>query len=235
MDVAYRMCPETDYRGMVGDAKRAIAWLKTHASEYGLDPARIVISGGSAGGHLALLAAYTADLPDLTPPELRGQDLSVRAVVAYYGPSDFKYYEPRWLRKAAPLIFEGAIVPPAPGASLRERRAYARLQWRRLGNLPYDMFGGYPQDVPDAYRQASPRTYVGPDCPPTLLIHGAHDMLVPVAGTRALAAALRAAGVPVDYLELPATEHAFDLAFLRLSPPGQRALWEVERFLALVM
>jgi acetyl esterase/lipase len=89
--------------------------------------------------------------------------------------------------------------------------------------------------VPEAYRQASPRTHVGPHCPPTLLVHGSKDMLVPIEATRALASALRDAGVPVDFLELPATEHAFDLAFLRLSPPGQRALYEVERFLALVV
>ena len=60
MDVAYRMCPETDLRGMLADAWAAVAWLKSHAREYGIDPHKVVLSGTSAGGHVALLAAYAA-------------------------------------------------------------------------------------------------------------------------------------------------------------------------------
>ena len=42
MDVAYRLCPEVDIYGMVGDVKRAIAWMKTNASRYGVNPEKIV-------------------------------------------------------------------------------------------------------------------------------------------------------------------------------------------------
>ena len=59
MDVAYRLYPETDMLGMVGDAKRAIAWMKAQGPAYGVNPERVVVAGGSAGGYLALLAAYT--------------------------------------------------------------------------------------------------------------------------------------------------------------------------------
>jgi acetyl esterase/lipase len=45
MDVAYRLYPETDIAGMVGDAKRAVAWLKANAAEYSVDPDRIVLGG----------------------------------------------------------------------------------------------------------------------------------------------------------------------------------------------
>jgi len=41
MDVAYRLCPEVDIYGMPSDVKRAIAWMKCHAGEYGVDPSRI--------------------------------------------------------------------------------------------------------------------------------------------------------------------------------------------------
>jgi acetyl esterase/lipase len=78
MAVAYRLYPETDIAGMVGDAKRAAAWLKTNAAEYGVDPDRIVIGGGSAGGHVALLAAYTLGHPDVTPADVHNTDTSVR-------------------------------------------------------------------------------------------------------------------------------------------------------------
>ncbi len=90
MDVAYRLWPETDLYGMVGDVKRAIVWLKAHAAEYGVNPERIVVSGGSAGGHLALLAAYTPYLPAFTPDDVRGADVSVRAVVSFYGAVDMR-------------------------------------------------------------------------------------------------------------------------------------------------
>jgi acetyl esterase/lipase len=239
MDVAYRMCPETDFRGMAGDAKRAIAWLKEHAGEHGVDPQRIVLSGGSAGGHLALLAAYSATEEALRPADLAGRDLSVRAVFAYYPPSDLlamdEFYGWQGRKTETLATLEGPLVPPGPGATIRQRQEFVRLQARRLSQLPQHMFGGYPQDVPDAYRLASPSSHVGPHCPPTLLIHGSHDVLVPVAATRALAQSLRNAGVLIDYLELPATEHAFDLLVPRFSPPAQAALYEVERFLALMI
>ena len=92
MDVAYRLCPETEWRGMLGDVKRAVAWLRINAAEYGVDPARIVLGGGSAGGHLALLAAYTADDAALTPVDVMGMDLAVRGVVSWYGPPDMRFY-----------------------------------------------------------------------------------------------------------------------------------------------
>ena len=90
MDVAYRLCPEVDIYGMIGDVKRAVAWMKANAARYQVNPERIVLGGGSAGGHLALLAAYAPHHPLLTPPDVQGCDLSVRAVVSYYGPTDLR-------------------------------------------------------------------------------------------------------------------------------------------------
>jgi len=92
MDVAYRLCPEVDAYGMLGDVKRAIAWMKENAEKYDVDPRRVVTGGGSAGGHLALLAAYAPDHPELTPDDVKDADLSVSAVVSYYGPVDMRAY-----------------------------------------------------------------------------------------------------------------------------------------------
>ena len=72
MDVAYRLCPEVDLWEMVGDVKRAIGWMKANAGQYGVDPGKIVLAGGSAGAHLALLAAYTARDPQYLPGDLQG-------------------------------------------------------------------------------------------------------------------------------------------------------------------
>ena len=71
-------------------------------------------------------------------------------------------------------------------------------------------------------------------CPPTLLLHGSHDRVIPVEHARELYEALCRAAVQVAYLELPWVEHAFDLAGPRISPSTQAALYDVERFLALM-
>ena len=94
MDVAYRLAPETDMMGMLNDVKRAITWMKESAGAYGINPNRIVVGGGSAGGHLALLAAYTANNQQFTPKELEGKDISVCGVISLYGPTDLEamYY-----------------------------------------------------------------------------------------------------------------------------------------------
>ena len=80
----------------------------------------------------------------------------------------------------------------------------------------------------------SPITHVGPHCPPTLLIQGSHDHITSLDDVRALYYSLETTGVPVVYAELPYVEHAFDLVAPRTSPAAQAALYDVERFLALM-
>jgi acetyl esterase/lipase len=94
------------------------------------------------------------------------------------------------------------------------------------------LFGCAP--TPAQYREASPVAYTGPHCPPTLLLQGAHDAIVPPYATRSLAERLRAAGVPVVLVEYPETEHAFDLILPKLSPSSQAAMYETERFLGVL-
>ena len=87
-DINYRLVDDTDIFGMVADVKRAIIWLKDHTATYGVNPDRIVVAGASAGGNLALLAAYTPGHPLTTPDEVVA-DTSVRAAVSFYGVHDW--------------------------------------------------------------------------------------------------------------------------------------------------
>jgi acetyl esterase/lipase len=112
-----------------------------------------------------------------------------------------------------------------------ERELYEFLQTE---NVIDEIMGGTPGDVPHRYRQLSPIEHVHPDCPPTLLIHGEHDSLVPAASARAFYRRLRAAGVPAAYLELPQTDHGFDLILSPFSPAMQASIYALERFLALL-
>ncbi|MGD8473042.1 MAG: alpha/beta hydrolase, partial [Anaerolineae bacterium] len=81
LDIDYTLCPEGDIPTMIAEVKEAVLWIKAHSRQYSLDQERVVLMGGSAGAHLALLAAYTAGHPSL--PALSGDgDTSVRGVVA---------------------------------------------------------------------------------------------------------------------------------------------------------
>jgi acetyl esterase/lipase len=79
MDVSYRLAPEANLPGMVGDVKRSVAWMKANSARYGVNPERVVAGGASAGGQIAMLAAYSPGLAEFTPPELTGADTSVHA------------------------------------------------------------------------------------------------------------------------------------------------------------
>jgi acetyl esterase/lipase len=224
MDVAYRLCPEVDIYSMVGDAKRAIAWMKANASRYGVNPEKIVLGGASAGGHLALLAGYTPQHPELTPEDLKSADLSVCGVISYYGFTDLlDLYQRTNLQEKVGL-------PPVPiGTNLA-----AAERMRLFGRLDI-LLGGWPQDAPHMYPLASPTAHVHPGCPPTLLIQGRQDTFVPVDATCAHYTRLVESGVPAINVVFPWTDHAFDLIVPQVSPPAQSALYDVDRFLALLL
>lgn len=95
--------------------------------------------------------------------------------------------------------------------------------------------GGTPGEWPELHRQVSPITHVGPNTPPTLQIAGEHDVYVSEAQAGPeLHRSLQAAGVPSVYVELPQTDHAFDVFFPEISPAAQSAIYDVDRFLALM-
>lgn len=84
---SYRLSPLATFPDHLVDVKRAIAWVRDHADDLGVDPDYVAISGGSAGGHLAALAALTPDREDLQPG-FEDADTSVQACVPIYGVYD---------------------------------------------------------------------------------------------------------------------------------------------------
>jgi acetyl esterase/lipase len=230
VDIAYRLAPETDLFGMIGDVKRAILWLKANAAQYHVNPDRIVLAGGSAGAHLALLAAYSGQHPALTPADLSG-DLSLRGVISYYGPVDIRsifangkriYEQNRSLLNGLERVYKSAgWIDAEDGLATPDLM---------LTNL----VGYLPDERPDLYDLVSPLCHVSPDCPPTLLFQGGADWLVPAVEARSLYHALTGAGVQTVYVEMPHTDHGFDLFQPAYSPAAQSAMYDVERFLALL-
>ena len=225
-DVAYTLAPKADLFGMIADVKHAIEWMKSHAHEMGIDPNRIVLMGGSAGGHLALLAGYTPNHPRLDPEDVTG-DTSVCAVVSYYGPPDLTAQYDRFNE-----------LPGLTGKTKFERAFMAYLE-ARFGFKPLpvhqllpEFLGGTPSQIPDLYALGSASNHIGQDCPPTLLLQGAHDFSGAAPEVWKLYSALGQAGQAAFWLELPDTEHGFDLYKPKWSPAAQAATYITERFLA---
>ncbi len=84
----YRLSPRATWPDHLIDVKRALAWIREHIEEYGGDPSLVVVTGGSAGGHLAAMVALTENDPRYQPG-FEQVDTSVAACVPFYGVYDF--------------------------------------------------------------------------------------------------------------------------------------------------
>jgi acetyl esterase/lipase len=170
------------------------------------------------------LAGYAPQHLELTPEDLRSADLSVSGVISYYGFTDLlDLYQRSNMQQKVGL----PLVPIGTDLDAAERR-------RLFGRLDI-LLGGWPQDTPHMYQLASPTAHVHPGSPPTLLIQGKQDCFVPVGATCAHHTRLVESGVPAINVVYPWTDHAFDLLLPQISPTAQSALYDVDRFLALLL
>jgi acetyl esterase/lipase len=170
------------------------------------------------------LAGYAPQHPALTPDDLKSVDLSVCGIISYYGPADLLVAYDSF------AVAQFAGQPPVP---IGNDTGYKKKKGD-AGRTDI-LLGGHPQDIPDLYQLASPITHIRPGCPPTLLIQGEEDFLVPVDATLEFYTKLVAAGVPAINVVIPWTDHAFDLVLPQINPAAQSALYDVDRFLALLL
>lgn len=87
--ISYRLAPMHQFPAAVHDTKAAVRWLRANATKHDIDPARIGVTGGSAGGHLAQFLGVTAGVKDFEGTDNPGFSSAVTCVVNVYGPSDF--------------------------------------------------------------------------------------------------------------------------------------------------
>jgi acetyl esterase/lipase len=186
----YRVADQAPYPAAVDDARNAIQWLKDHAKTYKIDPDRIALLGGSAGGHLVELIGYAANTPTKKHPN--GPGPKVKAIVAFYGWSD---------------LTDPAVRDP---------------YWNEA------FLGKKYADAPELYKEASPITHVSKQSPPTILLQGTIDAVVPLSQSVKLANALDANNVPYIYAPFEGQFHAFDY----FKDTTERSLYFIEKFLA---
>lgn len=180
--INYRLAPRDPFPAQIIDVKKAIAWVREHIAEYGGNPDYIAITGGSAGGHLAALAAVTPNDPAYQPG-FEDADTSVAVAIPHYGVYDFA--GSTGLRSAE-LMRDGFLAPRV-----------IKKRW---------------SEAPEVFEAGSPLLRVGPDAPDFFVLHGAHDSLVSVEQARLFVEELRrVSGATVVYAELPGAQHAFDI------------------------
>ena len=184
-DATYRLGPQSRGPDWIVDVLRAIAWVRAHAGEYGGDPRRIALTGGSAGGHLTALAALAHDDPAFKPG-FETADCSVAAAVPLYGRYDFLDRNRRLGRNHDAVIekYMSKKVMPGPPASYR-------ALWHAVSPI-------------DRIRQ---------DVPPMLILHGTGDTMLPWQDARDFAEALKTkTEAPVRFVALPGLQHGWDMA-----------------------
>ena len=178
----YRLAPKHPFPAQIVDVKRAIAWTRENIASYGGDPDYLVVTGGSAGGHLAALAALTPD-ESTYQPGFEGADTSVAGCVPFYGVYDL-----------------AGITGDRPAEELRD--AFL-APW---------VFKKDPVEDRDDFVRASPIAHVSPDAPDFFVLHGSNDSLVDVRQARAFVEKLKQESkATVTYAEFPGTQHAFEV------------------------
>lgn len=179
----YRLSPGATWPDQLIDVKAAVAWLREHADEWNVDPDFIAISGGSAGGHIAAMAALTPGDASMQPG-FENSDTSIQAAVTFYGVHDttnrLGVHSPEFLTKLVGRHVLKAFPDTEPerfsAASPRTHVGKASQPWLILqGDADTMTPAAEARDFADALRESSDH--------------------------------------PVVYAEFPGAQHAFDIYY----------------------
>jgi acetyl esterase/lipase len=179
--IDYRLAPGTTYPHSFGDCLDAIDWCVENADELGVDASRIGLWGDSAGGHLVLLVATSQTRADFAGPRLRHAGDSLRACTAWYPPTDLETLH--------------GIASRHEGQGVATVRAFVGVD---------------PEDDPARWREASPLHQLHDRVPPTLVLQGTRDVLVPHTQATAYAERAREVGGHCELHIVEGGVHGFE-------------------------
>jgi acetyl esterase/lipase len=163
----------------VEDCKDAARFLMVNAETYHLDPERIGVWGGSAGGHLALMTGLADN-------------------AAFEGDENLAEYDPQFL----------CIASYYPATTFLEPELLKGSNFERPQRM-IPMIGGLAADYPDRAALLSPTKHLRADSPPILLLHGDQDSVLPVALSEHFSALAEEIGADVEFVVVKEGEHSF--------------------------
>lgn len=120
--IEYRLSQEAKYPAQIQDCKAAIRFLRANAKKYGIDPNRIGVWGGSAGGHLVALLGTTGGIKALEGTDNPGYSSRVQAVCDLFGPTDFSESGIKGYKPEVVAMIDGLL-----GGPVKEHRGLARM------------------------------------------------------------------------------------------------------------
>jgi acetyl esterase/lipase len=179
--ISYRLSPKATFPDHIVDVKRAVAWVKENISEYGGDPDFVVLTGGSAGGHLCALAALSAG-DHAFQPGFEEADTSVQAAVPLYGIYDLRDWDGRGGPAYQLRFVEKTLLKVSPAGDPELWRRASPISWVGPGAPPMMVVHGTNDSL--------------------VPVDGARRMAD---------ALRRVSAQPVVYAELPFAQHAFDI------------------------
>src|SRR5262245_61510534 len=184
---------------ILDDMHRAVRYIRSRADEFHIDPQRLGITGGSAGGHLSLMQGTAGKEGDpKAADEIDRASSRVQAVACFFPPTDFlNYGQPR-----ENALGRGVLKDFAAPFAFQEQDA-------KRGR-----FGSFVPITDEARileigRQISPINHVTADDPPALIIHGDKDVLVPIQQAEIIVEKFKSAGVPAELVVKAGAGHGW--------------------------
>ena len=184
--IDYRLSSEAPFPAALQDVKAAIRFLRSNAEQYGIDPKRVYLWGGSAGAELAVLAATTCGVTEFESQPSTGR--LTRAEMASAKTDNAKVSDCAQGAVGWYGVYDLTLVDPAMVES------YLHCEKDRCA-IPM--------------RRADPRTYVNANTPPMFLLHGTADTTAPPQEMIEMEESLKRAGIPVRTLWLKGANHGW--------------------------
>lgn len=179
------------------DMNRALRYIRYNAATYGVDPNRIGITGGSAGGHLSLMQGCAGDAGNSSAKDPVDRVSSrVQAVACFFPPTDFLNYGQSG-RNPFSGKPEAMYKPFRPPFDFHELNAEENLFERITDQAK----------LIEIIKQISPISHVTADSPPTLIMHGDKDTLVPPQQSQIMVDKLKSMGVKAELIIKPGFGH----------------------------
>ena len=207
ISIDYRLAPETPLSEIIHDLEVAFEWLHREGPRMlKIDPARIAVAGGSAGGYLTLTTGF----------RVRPRPA---ALLSLYGYGDLigdwystPSHHPRHNR-SKPTREEAMSQVSGPAiADSRDRKGNGGLFYeycRQTGSWPMAVSGWDPKTEAERFHPFMPVKNVTADYPPTVLIHGTNDTDVPYEQSVLMAEQFKQHKVPHEFISIPGGEHGF--------------------------